>query len=93
MSVNSSNTRASMLVTNETLNFSKANAKFSFSKDPRFSLRLDRLKKTEFNYDLPSTLSARKTGFGYGDRFKTPSERGTQNSKWNCASSFLSSPA
>ena len=65
-----------MLVTNETLNFSKANMKFSFSKNPRFSLKLDGLKNTEFNYDMPSTLSARKAGFGIGDRFKTPSERG-----------------
>ena len=76
MSVNSANTKAT-LVTNETLNFSKTNHKFSFAKDPRFSLRLDRLKNTEFNYDMPSTLSARKAGFGYGDRFKTPLEKGS----------------
>jgi hypothetical protein len=34
------------------------------------------LGKGEFNYELPSTISSRKAGFGIGDRFKTPIERG-----------------
>lgn len=60
------------VVTNDTLNFSKTNNKFSFSRDQRFSIKLDKTNKTEFNYELGSTLKEKRAGFGYGDRFKTP---------------------
>ena len=65
-----SETKNYTVVTNETLNFSSARQKYSFGKDQRFSLNLDKVKQTEFNYDLGNTLSNRKAGFGIGDRFK-----------------------
>jgi len=55
----------------ETVNFSTAKQKYSFSKGARFQ-QLPKVLNEAIGYDLPATLAKRSAGFGVGPRFKTP---------------------
>jgi len=58
----------------ETINFSTAKQKYSFSKGARFP-SVAKKHTDSIGYDLPSTKTKRTTGFGHGKRFQTPMQQ------------------
>jgi hypothetical protein len=64
--------RSQSIITHESVNFSPSKQKYSFgvSKQQRFSIPINGIVKSEFNYDLPSSFRSRRASFGVGDRFK-----------------------
>ncbi len=59
-------------VHHDSVNFSTAHQKYSFSKDRRFPKISAAITPTDFTEKLNSTFNRRSPSFGIGDRFMEP---------------------
>ena len=59
-------------ITNDSVNFSQSNRKFSFGIGERFKKTPQTAAGDLIGYDLPSTLGGKKCTMGIGRRFQTP---------------------
>lgn len=59
-------------ITNDSVNFSQSNRKFSFGVGERFKKTKQTAAGDLIGYDLPSTLGGKKCSMGVGQRFQTP---------------------
>lgn len=69
-----------LLVTHDAVNNSPTKAKYSFSKEKRFSSISGTFHTpSEFTHDLPHTLGRRSPSFGIGERFKVRIQKSKLN--------------
>ena len=59
-------------ITNDSVNFSQSNRKFSFGIGERFKQTRQPPSGDLIGYDLPSTLGGKTCSMGIGKRFQTP---------------------